>query len=108
MPALGSPSTSNAASAGCCRRAWLFLFAFFAAGVTIGGMAGMRGLRWTDAGAVGGVAGALWKEKLVGILGTTWVVARLTRRGSPTLPESGVDAGMARCSGSRVHGLVHR
>lgn len=53
------------------------VFAFFAAGVTIGGLEGMRA-SLTDAVALGIVAG-LVAGKLVGILGTTWVVARLTR-----------------------------
>jgi NhaA family Na+:H+ antiporter len=53
------------------------VFAFFAAGVTIGGLEGLRdGLG--DPVALGIVAG-LVGGKLVGIGGTTWLVARLTR-----------------------------
>ncbi len=53
------------------------VFAFFAAGVTFGGLSGL-GSALTDAVALGIVAG-LVVGKLVGIVGTTWVVSRLTR-----------------------------
>ncbi len=53
------------------------VFAFFAAGVSVGGLDGLR-TSLTDAVALGIVAG-LVVGKLVGILGTTWLVARVTR-----------------------------
>lgn len=53
------------------------VFAFFAAGVTVGGLDGLR-TALADAVALGIVAG-LVAGKVVGIFGTTWVVARLTR-----------------------------
>jgi NhaA family Na+:H+ antiporter len=52
------------------------LFAFFAAGVEIGGLEGMREAL-TDPVALGIVAG-LVVGKPVGVLGTTWLVARFT------------------------------
>ncbi|WP_310528965.1 Na+/H+ antiporter NhaA, partial [Nocardioides sp.] len=53
------------------------VFAFFAAGVTIGGISGLIGAL-TDRVALGIVAG-LVIGKFVGILGTTYLVARFTR-----------------------------
>ena len=53
------------------------VFAFFAAGVTVGGLDGLRA-SLTDAVALGIVAG-LVIGKGVGILGATWLVARLSR-----------------------------
>jgi len=53
------------------------VFAFFAAGVTIGGTTGLVGAL-TDRVALGIVAG-LVIGKFVGILGTTYLVARFTR-----------------------------
>lgn len=53
------------------------VFAFFAAGVTVGGLSGLRA-SLSDAVALGVVAG-LVVGKVVGIFGTTWVLARLTR-----------------------------
>jgi NhaA family Na+:H+ antiporter len=53
------------------------IFAFFAAGVTVGGLQGVKGAM-SDPVALGIVAG-LVLGKLVGIFGTTWVVASLTR-----------------------------
>ena len=53
------------------------VFAFFAAGVTVGGLSGLTAsLR--DPVALGIVAG-LVLGKTIGILGTTWLVARFTR-----------------------------
>jgi Na+:H+ antiporter, NhaA family len=53
------------------------VFAFFAAGVTVGGLSGFAAsLR--DSVAVGIVAG-LVVGKTIGILGTTWLVSRFTR-----------------------------
>ncbi|HSK59453.1 MAG TPA: Na+/H+ antiporter NhaA, partial [Actinomycetospora sp.] len=60
------------------------VFAFFAAGVTVGGLEGLRS-SLSDAVALGIVAG-LVVGKILGIFGTTWAVARLTRaRLDPTL-----------------------
>jgi Na+:H+ antiporter, NhaA family len=53
------------------------VFAFFAAGVTVGGPDGLADT-FTDRVAVGIVAG-LVLGKFVGVLGTTWLVARFTR-----------------------------
>lgn len=53
------------------------VFAFFAAGVTVGGWDGLRS-SLSDAVALAIVAG-LVAGKVVGIFGTTWLVARLTR-----------------------------
>lgn len=53
------------------------LFAFFAAGVTVGGLGGLRS-SLSDPVALGIVAG-LVVGKTVGIFGTTWLVSRLTR-----------------------------
>ncbi|GEN78960.1 Na+/H+ antiporter NhaA [Actinotalea fermentans] len=53
------------------------VFAFFAAGVTVGGLDGLRS-SLGDPVALGIVAG-LVLGKVVGIFGTTWLVARLTR-----------------------------
>ena len=53
------------------------VFAFFAAGVGVGGLAGL-GSALTDPVALGIVAG-LVVGKPVGILGSTWVMARFTR-----------------------------
>lgn len=53
------------------------LFAFFAAGVTIGGW-GRLGTALTDPVALGVIAG-LVVGKTVGILSTTWMMARFTR-----------------------------
>lgn len=53
------------------------VFAFLSAGVTVGGLGGLRA-SLTDAVALGIVAG-LVVGKGVGIFGTTWLVARLTR-----------------------------
>ncbi len=53
------------------------VFAFFAAGVTVGGLAGL-GEAFTDAVALGIVAG-LVLGKVLGILGSTWLMARFTR-----------------------------
>lgn len=53
------------------------VFAFFAAGVTVGGLDGLRA-SLTDAVALGIVAG-LVIGKGVGIFGATWLVARLSR-----------------------------
>lgn len=53
------------------------VFAFLSAGVTVGGFDGLRA-SLTDAVALGIVAG-LVVGKGVGIFGTTWLVARLTR-----------------------------
>jgi Na+:H+ antiporter, NhaA family len=53
------------------------VFAFFAAGVTVGGLTGLTS-SLGDPVAVGIVAG-LVVGKVVGILGTTWLVARFTR-----------------------------
>ena len=53
------------------------VFAFLSAGVTAGGLDGLR-TSLTDAVALGIVAG-LVVGKAVGIFGTTWLVARLTR-----------------------------
>ncbi len=53
------------------------VFAFFAAGVTVGGLEGLRSAL-TDMVALGIIAG-LVVGKVVGIFGTTWLVARLTR-----------------------------
>ncbi len=53
------------------------VFAFFAAGVTVGGLDGFRA-SLSDTVALGIVAG-LVVGKGVGILGATWLVARLTR-----------------------------
>ena len=52
------------------------VFAFFAAGVEIGGLAGLRG-SLSDPVTLGIVAG-LVLGKPVGVLGTTWLVARFT------------------------------
>jgi NhaA family Na+:H+ antiporter len=53
------------------------VFAFFSAGVTVGGLAGL-GAALTDSIALGIVAG-LVAGKAVGISGATWLVARFTR-----------------------------
>ena len=53
------------------------VFAFFSAGVTIGGLQGLRA-SLTDSVAVGIVAG-LVLGKAVGITGATWLVSRFTR-----------------------------
>ena len=53
------------------------VFAFFAAGVTVGGLEGLRSAL-TDMVALGIIAG-LVVGKVVGIFGTTWLVARLPR-----------------------------
>lgn len=53
------------------------VFAFFAAGVTVGGLSGLAEAL-EDRVALGIVAG-LVVGKAVGILGTTWLVARFTR-----------------------------
>lgn len=53
------------------------VFAFFAAGVTVGGLDGLS-TSLTDAVALG-IIGGLVVGKGVGIFGTTWLVARLTR-----------------------------
>lgn len=53
------------------------VFAFLSAGVTVGGLDGLRA-SLSDAVALGIVAG-LVIGKAVGIFGTTWLVARLTR-----------------------------
>ena len=72
-----SPSTSSTA-AGRCRRAFAVpVFAFFAAGVAIGGWPGCR-VRSGDPVAVGVVAG-LVVGKPLGVLAATWAVARFTR-----------------------------
>ena len=53
------------------------VFSFFAAGVTVGGFGGLRDAL-TDRVALGIVAG-LVVGKFVGVLGTTWLLARFTR-----------------------------
>jgi NhaA family Na+:H+ antiporter len=53
------------------------VFAFFAAGVTVGGLSGL-GDSLTDRVALGIIAG-LVVGKVVGILGATWLLARFTR-----------------------------
>ncbi|MEI4270223.1 Na+/H+ antiporter NhaA [Klenkia sp. LSe6-5] len=53
------------------------VFAFFSAGVTVGGLSGL-GASLTDSVAVGIVAG-LVVGKAVGITGATWLVSRFTR-----------------------------
>lgn len=53
------------------------VFAFFAAGVAVGGLSGLRSAL-TDTVTLGIVA-ALVVGKTVGILGTTWLVSRVTR-----------------------------
>jgi NhaA family Na+:H+ antiporter len=53
------------------------VFAFFAAGVAVGGVAGLRSAL-TDAVALGIMAG-LVAGKTIGVLGATWLVARFTR-----------------------------
>ncbi len=53
------------------------VFAFFAAGVTVGGLSGL-GRALSDPVAIGVVAG-LVVGKTVGVFGTTYLVARLTR-----------------------------
>ena len=53
------------------------MFAFFAAGVTIGGLSGLT-TALTDPVAVGIVAG-LVIGKTIGVLGSTYLVARFTR-----------------------------
>ncbi len=53
------------------------VFALFAAGVTVGGLTGL-GDAFTDPVAVGIVAG-LVLGKVLGIFGSTWVMARFTR-----------------------------
>ena len=53
------------------------LFAFFAAGVTVGGLDGL-GQALADPVALGIVAG-LVLGKMVGIFGSTWLMARFTR-----------------------------
>lgn len=53
------------------------VFAFFAAGVTVGGLDGLRE-SFADPVALGIVSG-LVLGKAVGIFGTTWLVARFTR-----------------------------
>ncbi len=53
------------------------VFAFFAAGVTIGGLAGLQD-SLTDPIAIGVIAG-LVLGKTVGVFGTTYLVSRLTR-----------------------------
>jgi NhaA family Na+:H+ antiporter len=53
------------------------VFAFFSAGVTVGGLAGL-GAALSDSVAVGIVAG-LVAGKAVGITGATWLVSRFTR-----------------------------
>ena len=68
------------------------VFAFFAAGVTVGGSAG-PGTHSSDPVAVGIVAG-LVVGKPVGILVATWGVARYTRAGLDTSCPGGT------CSGS--------
>jgi Na+:H+ antiporter, NhaA family len=52
------------------------VFAFFSAGVTVGGLAGLRAAS-ADSAAVGIILG-LVVGKSVGVLGATWLVARLT------------------------------
>ena len=53
------------------------VFAFFAAGVTVGGLSGVADAL-TDPVAVGIVAGLL-VGKSVGVFGATWLLARFTR-----------------------------
>jgi NhaA family Na+:H+ antiporter len=53
------------------------VFAFFSAGVTVGGLSGL-GAALTDSVAVGIIAG-LVAGKVVGITAATWLVARFTR-----------------------------
>ncbi|MCU1605897.1 MAG: nhaA [Modestobacter sp.] len=53
------------------------VFAFFSAGVTVGGLSGL-GAALTDSVAIGIVAG-LVVGKTVGIAGATWLVSRFTR-----------------------------
>jgi NhaA family Na+:H+ antiporter len=53
------------------------IFAFFSAGVAIGGLDGLAAA-FGDAAAVGVVAG-LVLGKPVGIVGTTWLIAKFTR-----------------------------
>ncbi|MCO7220550.1 Na+/H+ antiporter NhaA [Klenkia sp. PcliD-1-E] len=53
------------------------VFAFFSAGVTVGGLSGL-GASLTDSVAVGIIAG-LVVGKTVGIMGATWLVSRFTR-----------------------------
>ena len=53
------------------------VFSFFAAGVTVGGFGGLRNAL-TDRVALGIVVG-LVVGKFVGVLGTTWLLARFTR-----------------------------
>lgn len=53
------------------------VFAFFSAGVTVGGLSGL-GASLTDSVALGIIAG-LVVGKTVGIMGATWLVSRFTR-----------------------------
>ena len=79
------------------------VFAFFAAGVTVGGISGLTNAL-TDSVALGIIAG-LVVGKTVGIFGTTYILARFTRA---VLDEglSWIDVfGVAILAGNRLHGL---
>ena len=76
MPARGSPNTSSTASARSPPAIAVPIFAFFAAGVEIGGLDGLTD-SLTDPIALGIVAG-LVVGKPIGILGTAWLTARFT------------------------------
>ncbi len=53
------------------------LFAFFSAGVALGGVAGLKSA-FTDSVAIG-IVGALIVGKFLGVLGATWIVTKTTK-----------------------------